>query len=52
MKGVLEEPVGRQVTGKKKKGMKAHVCRCRSVKDTAKHSGKGGIIGPKLAADV
>lgn len=52
MKGVLEKPVGSKVTRKEKKGMKAHVCRCSSVKDTAKHSRKGGIIGLELAADV
>lgn len=44
--------MGSKVTKKEKKGMKAHVCRCSSVKDTAKRSRKGGIIGLELAADV
>ena len=52
VKGVLEEPVGSKATGKEEKGMKPHVCRCSLVKNTVKRSGKGGIIGLELAADV
>lgn len=44
--------MGSKATGKEKKGMKPHVCRCSAVKDTAKRSRKGVIIGPELAADV